>query len=76
MFFGTPHQGADSATWAGYLSKIGRVLGVKNTEVTDELERWSNPLTELTKVFSENQENIAITTFYESRSLHGTIVGI
>lgn len=49
---------------------------MKNTEVTDELERWSNPLTELTKVFSENQENIAITTFYESRSLHGMIVGI
>ncbi|RYO68363.1 hypothetical protein AA0116_g73 [Alternaria tenuissima] len=74
MFFGTPHQGADAATWAGYLSKIGRVIGVKNTEVTAELQRWSNPLTELTKVFSENQENIAITTFYESRSLHGTIV--
>jgi hypothetical protein len=64
------------ATWAGYLSNIGRVLGVKNTAVTDELKRWSNPLTELTKVFSENQENIAITTFFESRSLHGAIVGI
>jgi hypothetical protein len=75
LFFGTPHQGADSATWSVYLSKISGVVGVQNTEVTAELMRWSNPLVELTKVFSENQEKISITTFYESRPMHGIIVG-
>ena len=74
FFFATPHQGSDTATWAAYLSKIGRVIGVTGTEVTAELVRWSNPLLELTKVFSENQERIAITTLYETRTMHDVMV--
>lgn len=54
LFFGTPYQGADAATQAVYLLKISGVVGVQNTKVTAELICWSNPLVELTKVFSEN----------------------
>ncbi|VUC28700.1 unnamed protein product [Clonostachys rosea] len=74
IFFGTPHQGADSATWAGYLSAIGRAVGITTTKITKELMRWSDPLVELTKAFSENQLAISITTFYEVYETHGIIV--
>lgn len=74
VFFGTPHQGSDAATWAAFLGSIGKVVRLRNTEVVDELKRWSNPLVELTTVFSELRDQFQITTFYEKQTTNGVFV--
>jgi hypothetical protein len=76
VFFGTPHQGADSAVWATYLGKIGRSIGLRSTQVTEELQRWSDPLVELTTTFSEIAPNYQITTFFEQQLTHGVMVRV
>lgn len=55
------------ATWATYLGRVGTGLGWKGTQVTQELQRWSDPLVELTTVFSEIAPQFQITTFWEKR---------
>ena len=73
-FFGTPHQGADAATWSTYLSHVSKAVGIRSTTVTKELQRWSSKLTELTVLFSEQVPELLITTFYETRPTYGVIV--
>lgn len=53
---------------------VGKVLGVQNTKVTKELERWSDPLVELTVAFSGHANKFQITTFFETLPLNGVIV--
>jgi hypothetical protein len=65
LFFGTPHQGADSAVWAAYLGNLARGLGFRTAEVTQELQRWSNPLVELTTSFSGLAQKFFISTFFQ-----------
>jgi len=74
VFFGTPHQGTDSAVWATYLGDLGKALGLRNTEVAKELKRWSYPLVELTTHFSDLAPNFQITTFFEKKKTHGILV--
>jgi hypothetical protein len=74
IFFGTPHQGADVAIWAGYLSHISSAIGIKRANVTKELQTWSKPLVELTTMFSEQLPDLLITTFFETRPTYGVIV--
>ena len=74
IFFGTPHQGSDTAVWGGHLSKLSRVLGMTASTSTDELQRWSNPLKDLTRIFSEIAPDFEITTFYEEKALYGVKV--
>ncbi|OKL63855.1 hypothetical protein UA08_01111 [Talaromyces atroroseus] len=71
LFFGTPHQGCDVAA---YLSGLGKAILLKNTEVVDELARWSAPLVELTTAFSEIAPRYNITTFFEQRPTNGVII--
>lgn len=74
VFFGTPHQGSDTATWMTYLCAISRGLGVKSAKVTHELERWSDPLVELTTNFSELAPRFLISTFFEEQKTNGVLV--
>lgn len=74
VFFGTPHQGADIAVWGAYLGGVGRAIGLRNTQVVDELERWSDPLVELTVTFAELAPRYEITTFFETKKTHGVMV--
>ena len=76
IFFGTPHQGADVADWANYLGKFGRAIGLRSAQVTEELQRWSNPLVELTTTFSGIAHKFEITTFFEKRATHGILVRV
>lgn len=76
IFFGTPHQGTDSAVWATYLGKLGKSIGLRSTQVTEELQRWSDPLVELTTTFSQIAPDFQITTFFEKRLTHGVMVRI
>ena len=74
FFFGTPHQGADVAIWAGYLSHISSAVGIRRANVTKELQTWSKPLVELTTLFSEQIPDLFITTFFETQPVYGVIV--
>jgi hypothetical protein len=44
--------------------------------VTEELQRWSDPLVELTTTFSEIAPNYQITTFFEQQLTHGVMVRV
>lgn len=74
VFFGTPHQGAEVATWAGYLSHISKAVGVRSSAVTDELKTWSPTLLELNTLFSEKISDLSVSTFFELEVTHGVKV--
>ncbi|KAF8859461.1 hypothetical protein BDZ45DRAFT_673223, partial [Acephala macrosclerotiorum] len=74
VFFGTPHQGADTATWAAFLGGLSKAIRIRNTEVVEELKRWSNPLVELTTTFAELAPRFQITTFFEELATNGILV--
>lgn len=74
FFFGTPHQGADIASWGTFLGHIGKAVGVKTTQVTAELQRWSKPLLELNTMFSEQIPDLFVTTFWEKQPTYGITV--
>ncbi|KAI1991718.1 hypothetical protein LOZ54_001964 [Ophidiomyces ophidiicola] len=74
VFFGTPHQGTDSAVWATYLGKIGTVFGVAASRATRDLKRWSDPLLELSVNFAELVDRFEITTFFEGKPVNGVMV--
>ncbi|KAK1456142.1 hypothetical protein CMEL01_16554 [Colletotrichum melonis] len=74
VFFGTPHQGSEAAAWASFLGSVGRAVGVRTTEVVEELKRWSFPLVELTTTFAELAPRFAITTFFEKKKTNGMLV--
>jgi len=74
IFFGTPHEGANVAIWATYLGHISKAVGIRHANVTKELQTWSNTLTELTTLFSEQIPDLLITTFFETQPAYGVIV--
>lgn len=76
VFFGTPHQGADTAVWAALLGGIGKYVGVRTTQVVGELQRWSDPLAQLSREFSglPGEYNIQITSYYETQTLYNFLI--
>jgi hypothetical protein len=73
-FFGTPHQGANVAEWAGYLEKISKIVGVSRSNVLKELETWSPTLLNLSRTFSEQIPRLLINSFYEKQPYQGIYV--
>ncbi|PVH84639.1 hypothetical protein DL98DRAFT_512067 [Cadophora sp. DSE1049] len=74
IFFGTPHQGADAAVWGTYLGNLAQGIGIRSTEVTQELMRWSNPLVELRVNFAQLAPRYLIRTFFETRKKYNVLV--
>jgi hypothetical protein len=74
VFFGTPHQGADVATWSTYLTNVSKAIGLRSSTVLKELERWSTTLLELNKLFSEQISELMVTTFFELEDTYGVRV--
>ncbi|TVY81035.1 Protein SERAC1, partial [Lachnellula suecica] len=74
VFFGTPHQGADAAVWGTYLGNLAKGLGIRNAEVTRELQRWSNPLVELRVSFAQLAPRFLIRTFFETKKKYNVLV--
>ncbi len=73
-FFGTPHQGANIAEWAGYLEKISKIVGVSRSNVLRELETWSPTLLNLSRTFNEQIPRLLINSFYEKQPYQGIYV--
>jgi hypothetical protein len=70
VFFGTPHQGANSV--AGFLNDLGAaVTSARDGSVLRELELWSPSLVEANAMFVDIAEGFTITTFFEKEKTHG-----
>ncbi|GKZ81458.1 hypothetical protein AnigIFM56816_005979 [Aspergillus niger] len=74
IFFGTPHQGADIATWVTFLTNVSRAIGIKSSDVLQELQRWSNSLLDLNRLFSQQIADLKVTTFFELEDTYGVRV--
>ena len=74
IFFGTPHQGANIAAWATFLSHVSKAVGVRSSAVTEDLQAWSKPLIDLNKLFSEKITQLDVTTFFELEDTYGVKV--
>jgi hypothetical protein len=74
VFFGTPHQGADVATWSTYLTNVSKAIGIQSSTVLKELKRWSTTLLELNRLFSEQISELMVTTFFELEDTYGVRV--
>lgn len=73
VFFGTPHQGANST--AGFLASLGATVGgAKDGSIIRELKLWSPSLMEADAMFVDIAEGFTITTFFEKEKTHGVQV--
>ncbi|KAK0645815.1 Alpha/Beta hydrolase protein [Cercophora newfieldiana] len=77
IFFGTPHKGADAATWARQISDIVQVaLHRPPASFLETLERHSPDLLKISEDFRVFAPRYAITSFYEQHATKvlGTVV--
>lgn len=78
-FLGVPHNGSNSARWAGFaanLLKSASIIISTNTAIVSDLEKGSTTLANISKQFVEKTPNMILYTFYETERLHGIIVCI
>lgn len=76
-FLGVPHEGSNSAWWAGFAANLlkGASIGTStNTAILSDLEKGSTTLTNISNQFVEKAPNMILYTFYETERLHGVIV--
>ena len=72
IFMGTPHRGADAASWA---SVAARALGaiqvgtVAPIGFLSDLKKNSQALRHISQEFVERTSTLKITTFYETKNL-------
>ncbi len=67
-FFGTPHKGADLASWSLTLGNIPRAasLGTStNVQLRKDLEGNSSVLAQISRSFVEREKELKIFSFYE-----------
>jgi hypothetical protein len=74
VFFGTPHQGADIATWGTFLSHVSTAFRVRSTQALEELGKWSPTLLQLNTLFAEQAADQNVTTFFERQKTYGVMV--
>ncbi|KAI0901834.1 hypothetical protein F4806DRAFT_501929, partial [Annulohypoxylon nitens] len=74
-FFGTPHQGTDPSSMAGLLRSLAQALTRPNQgSIIQELQLWSSFVVQENARFAEIAEAFTITTFFETKKLHGVLV--
>lgn len=76
-FLGVPHNGSNSARWAGFAANLLKSASIgtsTNTAIVSDLEKGSTTLTNISKQFVEKAPNMILYTFYETERLHGIIV--
>ena len=72
IFMGTPHHGADVATWGNFAARALRALQMgtaTNTSFLSDVEGNSRTLKEISQQFVERGSTIMVKTFYETRKL-------
>ena len=76
-FLGVPHEGSDSAKWAGFganLLKSASIGTSTNTAIVSDLEKGSPTLANISKQFVDKAPDMILYTFYETERLHGVMV--
>ena len=72
VFMGTPHQGADVASWANFVAgalRVVQMITATNTSFLSDLKRNSETLEQISQQFVERGSTIKMKTFYETRKL-------
>ena len=72
IFMGTPHHGADVATWGNFAARAFRALQMgtaTNTSFLSDLKGNSRTLKEISQQFVERGSTIMMKAFYETRKL-------
>ena len=72
IFMGTPHHGADVATWGKFAARALKALQMgtaTNTSFLSDLEGNSGTLKEISQQFVERGSTIMMKTFYETKRL-------
>ena len=72
IFMGTPHHGADVATWANFAARAFRALQMStatNTSLLSDLRGNSATLKQISQQFVERGSAIKMKTFYETKKL-------
>ena len=76
-FLGVPHEGSDSAKWAGFAANLlkSASIGIStNTAIVSDLEKGSSTLARISKQFVAKTPDMILFTFYETEKLHGVVV--
>ena len=72
VFFGTPHKGANVATWGRQISNIAQaILHRPPANFLKILERHSPDLLKVSEDFRPYAMRYAITSFYEQHAMKG-----
>ena len=69
VFMGTPHRGADVASWANFAARALGTLQMStatNTSLLSDLKRNSETLKQISQQFVERGSAIKMKTFYET----------
>ena len=69
VFMGTPHRGADVASWANLAARAFSTLQMSaatNTRLLSDLKRNSGTLMQISQQFVERGSAIRMKTFYET----------
>jgi hypothetical protein len=66
MFFGTPHFGTDSASWAKAILNIGSVFSSFNTSVIRHLKTNSEWLRQQLQEFAPRSKDLIIEYYFET----------
>jgi hypothetical protein len=75
LFFGTPHQGSDKATYGKVLATVAQKLSLRpSSRLVEALESNSDVLLHLTADFKFQLPQYRIVSFYEQRPL-ASLVG-
>lgn len=72
VFLGTPHRGADLATWATTATRLAKAIGkAGNEDIVSSLKSGSPTLESLQDSFAGIQGRFNIHTVLEAQSMHG-----
>jgi hypothetical protein len=73
VFMGTPHRGANAATWAGFAARALQATQMNtatNSRLLSDLKGNSETLRQISQQFVERGSAITIKTFYETEMLN------
>ena len=70
VFLGTPHRGADTATWANFVAQASGALqmgATTNRSLLSDLTKNSEILRQVSQQFVERGSTLRMKTFYETK---------
>ena len=70
IFLGTPHRGADAATWANCVAQAFEALQMGNSTergLLSDIRRNSEILRQISQQFVERGYSLRMKTFYETK---------